>query len=168
MSMMHVPSLEPGARTLPIGLRDPHGNAHGWHRLHGNLAPVTEMPSHIDVINPGVAGLGYYDANGVWQPDESPYPVVFSDPTVPATPPIDWASIIAAGTRGIDNTLAISQGGSVSASGNIYGSPQTASIAAGIPQNQLQIGGSGVSGILSSPMILLLIGAGVLLVMSKR
>ncbi len=79
----------------------------------------------------------------------------------------DWASIIAAATTGIDNTLAITQGGSVTGSG-IYGSQQTANVAASYPANQLNIGGAGVSGILSSP-VLLLLGAGLLFVMvSKR
>ncbi len=172
MSMMHVPSLAPGARTLPIGLRVPEGNAYGWHRLHGNLAPLTEPPTHVPVdfpvgFHPGMAGLGYYDANGDWQPDESPYPVVMDSGagTVPytgSTPPVDWASIIAAGTLGIDKTLAITQGGSVTGSG-IYGSTQTANVAAGFPQNQLNLSGAGISGMLSSPM--LLIGLGLLAVL---
>jgi hypothetical protein len=67
----------------------------------------------------------------------------------------------------ITGILAVTQGGSVTNTG-IYGSTQTANVAAAYPPNQLSVSGSGISGILSSPMILLLLGAGVLLVMSKR
>lgn len=243
MSMMTVPSLAPGARTLPGELRIPHGYAYGWHRLHQNLAPLTEPPVHdprvslsgfgdvtipvdppisvsprtfpnlpsqaaqaaVDAVakinaryggnaaaavavvlahfgpqvapqavaslqafltRQGLSGLGYYDANGVWQPDESPYPVVTDTGTTSASS-TDWASIIAAASQGINQTLAITQGGSVTGSG-IYGSTQTANVAASYPPNQLNIGGAGVSGILSSPMLLLLIGAGILLVVAKK
>lgn len=240
MSMMTVPSLAPGARTLPGELRVPNGNAYGWHRLHQNLAPLTEPPSGVgdtipvdppitlsprnfpnlppqaaqaalDAISKvaahyspqaavavaavlanfgpqvapqavaslqaflarqgvaGLSGIGYYDASGIWQPDESPYPVVMDSggTTSGTSGSIDWASIIAAGTTGLNQTLAITQGGSVTGSG-IYGSQQTANVAASYPPNQLNIGGAGVSGVLSSPMLLLLIGAGVLLVVAKK
>jgi hypothetical protein len=186
MSMISVPSLAPGARTLPAGLRDDYGNHDGWQRLHGNMAPLTEPPAHIpvDIRVPmppiyadeqgnwqheqrGVSGLGYYDAGGTWIPDETPYPVVFSDPA-PYTPPVDWASIIASGTHSLADILAITQGGSVTPQG-VYGSPQTATVAAGTyPAGQLNIGGGGISGILSSPMILLLIGGGILFAMAKK
>ncbi len=57
MPMMTVPSLAPGARTLPGNLRVPEGHAYGWHRLHQNLAPLTEPPIPVD---PRIAlsGLG--------------------------------------------------------------------------------------------------------------
>ena len=73
MSMMMVPSLAPGARTLPIGLRDPRGSANGWHRLHGNMAPMTEHPIPVD---PRIAlsGLGITcDENGVCTLDATDY-----------------------------------------------------------------------------------------------
>lgn len=60
MSMMTVPSLAPGARTLPGELRVPHGEAYGWHRLHQNLAPLTEPPTHLIPVDPRItlSGLG--------------------------------------------------------------------------------------------------------------
>ena len=114
-----------------------------------------------------LAGLGYYDANGVWQPDESPYPVVMSDPATASN--IDWGSVISGVTTDITGLIAVTQGGSVSASGNIYGSPGTATAAAqAVPYGTLNVSGAGVSGILSSPLVLILLGVGVLMVMSKR
>lgn len=236
MSMMNVPSLAPGARSLPGELRVPNGNAYGWHRLHQNLAPLTEPPTlagigddpipvdppiaisprnfpnlppqaaqqAIDSINKvhnhygrnaalavaavlarfspaegshavaslqaflarqGVAGLGvYYDESGIPMTD----PVYSSGGGYDTGSSVDWGSIIGASTTSLEHILAITQGGSVTNTG-VYGSTQTGNIAAGAyPTNALSIGGGGVSGILSSPMILLLIGAGVLLVMSKR
>jgi hypothetical protein len=66
MSMISTPSLAPGARTLPIGLRVPEGNAYGWHRLHGNMAPLTEHP----IYDPRVSLSGITcDENGVCQSD---------------------------------------------------------------------------------------------------
>jgi hypothetical protein len=99
---------------------------------------------------------------------ESPYPVVFSDGTTGTMSAADWANLIASSSNALTRTLAVSQGGSVSASGNIYGSPQTATVAAGFPQNQLSVSGSGIAGALSSPMVLLLVGAVVLMTMSGR
>jgi hypothetical protein len=235
MSMLTVPSLAPGARTLPGELRVPHGNAYGWHRLHQNLAPLTEPPTlaglgdttipvdppitisprnfpnlppqaaqaALDAISKvaahyspqaavavaavlarfgpqvapqavaslqaflarqGVAGLGaWYDESGI--PISDPTPIYSG--TYDTGSSVDWGSIIGGVSHDITGILAVTQGGSVTNTG-IYGSTQTANVAAAYPPNQLSVSGSGISGILSSPMILLLLGAGVLLVMSKR
>ena len=115
-------------------------------------------------------GVGYYDANGVWQPDESPYPVVFdSGPgtvSYPAgsSPPVDWTSFLTNAFKGLDNTLAITQGGSVTNTG-VYGSSGTASIAAsGYPAAGI---GAGIGSIFSSPVILLAI-VGIVVVMASK
>ncbi len=180
MSMMTVPSLAPGARTLPGELRVPGGNAYGWHRLHQNLAPLAEPPT--------LAGLGEFcDDSGICYPDpvssdptiqisqiptETPWPVVFTqDPTGTVQQqqmsPAQLTALINAGSNSLLKILAVTQGGSVTNSG-IYGATQTGNIAAGFPQNQLNIGGAGVSGFLSSPMMLIGVGLVALLVLSKK
>lgn len=76
----------------------------------------------------------------------------------------DWATIIANMLRGIDSTLAITQGGSVTPTG-VYGSAGTASIAAsGYPAAGI---GAGVGSIFNSPVILLGI-VGIVLVMASK
>lgn len=159
MSMMSVPSLPGGTRTLPAEFRAPYSQ--GYNRLRANLVPLTDGPSKL-------SGVGYYDAEGVWQPDESPYDVVMSDPSYGGGSDVNWGQIIGQSSADLAKILAITQGGSYSATGNVYGSPTTASIAAGIPPNQLSISGQGVSGILSSPMLLLGIGAALLFVLAKK
>lgn len=110
-------------------------------------------------------GVGYYDANGDWQPDESPYPVVFD--SGPPSPSTDWAGIFGNLFSGLNETLAITQGGSVTNAG-VYGSPGTANIAAAYPANAFNVTGAGISGLFSSPMILLLVGAVVLVMVAKK
>jgi len=69
------------------------------------VAPQAVASLQAFLAGRGVSGLGYYDASGVWQPDESPYPVVIdSGGTTTSGTTVDWASIIAAATRGIDNS----------------------------------------------------------------
>lgn len=115
-------------------------------------------------------GVGYYDANGDWQPDESPYPVVFDSGagtlSYPAgtSPPIDWAAILGNAFSGINNTLAITQGGSVTPTG-VYGSPGTASIAAsGYPAAGI---GASIGGLFNSPVLLLGI-VGIVFIMASK
>ena len=196
MSMLSVPSLAPGARTLPGELRVPEGNAYGWHRLHQNLAPLTEPPT----IDPRIAlsGLGEFcDDSGICYPDSVPVdygtgggqiidvttglpidPNTYnSNPTVivqnpngttsaQSMTPAQLTALINAGSNSLLKILAVTQGGSVTGSG-IYGATQTGNIAAGFPQNQLNIGGAGVSGFLSSPILLLGIGIVAILALKK-
>jgi len=200
MSMMTVPSLAPGARTLPGELRVPGGNAWGWHRLHQNLAPLTEPPTQIPV-DPRIAlsGLGEFcDDSGICYPDSVPVDygstsgVIYSATTgLPVDPaefgtsptviyqnpngttssqtmtPAQLTALINAGSSSLLKILAVTQGGSVTNSG-IYGATQTGNIAASFPANQLSIGGAGISGALSSPMLLIGVGLVALLVLSKR
>ncbi len=181
MSMMTVPSLAPGARTLPGELRVPGGNAWGWHRLHQNLAPLTEPPT----IDPRIAlsGLGEFcDDSGICYPDVSggsyldpgtiqntidQLPVgpqgVYTGPLVvySATPtggttsqsmtPAQLTALINAGSNDLTRVLAITQGGSVLANGSIIGSQQAAALAAN--QAALNVSTAGLSGLLSSPMV---------------
>lgn len=155
MSMMTVPSLAPGARTLPGELR---GNARGWNRLHSNLAPLTEGP------DPRIALSGVGD----WY-DESGIPM--ATPVYGAPPPgggTDWGSIIGAGTTSLEHILAITQGGSVTNSG-IYGSQQTGNIAAAqVPYGSLNVSTAGISGILSSPIVLAGLALVAFMVISKK
>lgn len=180
MSMMNVPSLAPGARTLPGELRTPNGNAYGWNRLHQNLAPLTEPPTHIPV-DPRIAlsGLGEFcDDSGICYPDggyvdpgtfdvgqiptESPWPVVVTTQTPSggqqstSMTPAQLTALINAGSQSIQRILAITQGGTVLANGSIIGSQGAAQIAASqVPYGSLNVSGAGISGILSSPVVLL-------------
>jgi hypothetical protein len=102
-------------------------------------------------------------------PYQTPYPIVYSDGSTGVGTATDWATMLAASSNALTRTLAISQGGSVSPTGAIYGSPTTATAAAqAVPYGSLNIGAGGISGILSSPMILLLIGGLVLVTMSGK
>lgn len=236
MSMMNVPSLAGGSRTLPAELRTPnipHGNAWGWHRLHANLTPLTEggmsgigdtipvdpairifpnlaSATAHDALNAvvqvqaryspqaaaavaaalariqgqaapaaitslqrflsrsqsGVAGLGYCDDSGTYC-DESPYPVVMGTGTYGTGSTIDWGAIIGGVTQDITGLIAVTQGGSVSSSGNIYGSAGTATVAAGFPQNQLNVSGAGVTGSIGTPLLLIGIGLVAMMVLKK-
>ena len=180
MSMMMVPSLAPGARTLPIGLRDPRGAANGWHRLHGNMAPMTEYP-----VDPRIAlsGLGITcDENGVCTldptdlantggyvdpstiqlsqiPTESPYPVVLTtanpdgSTSTQSMSPAQLAALINSSSASLSKILAITQGGSVLANGSIIGSQQAAQLAAA--QSSLGITSAGVAGLFSNPMVVI-------------
>lgn len=195
MSMMTVPSLAPGARTLPGELRVPNGNAYGWHRLHNNLAPLTEPPTHIPV-DPRIAlsGLGEFcDDSGICYPDttggtyldptavlpqlsqiptESPYPVVISSAdangniTTQSMSPAQLTALINAGSNSLQRILAITQGGSVLANGSIIGSQQAAALAAN--QAALNVSTAGLSGVLSNPIFLIGGLAVVALLMSRR
>lgn len=144
----------------------PRGNAYGWHRRH----PVTAELSGIGDSCPSLEQLdGIYDpsdpcqgggvVSGGYDPSGGGYG---------GGSGVDWASIIASGSQSLANILAITQGGSVTQSG-VYGSQQTGNIAAGAyPANSLNVSGSGVSGFLSSPMVLLMVGAVVLIMVSKK
>lgn len=184
-----VPQRPPNA---PAGAQLQHWPwGYVWaHVIKTSQGPVvtwmSERPDTFLAHHSGMSGLGQgcYDTYGnpivcadgsISQvPTETPYPVIFSDPTTGAPTstagmtPQQIAAMINASSNALTRTLAITQGGSISASGNIYGSPQTASIAAGFPQNQLAIGGAGVTGILSSPLLLMLLAGGLLLMMSGR
>lgn len=171
-----VPSLAPGARTLPIGLRDHHVDRNGWARLRGNMAPLTEHPINIDprialsgvgefcddsgICYPDVTGGTYLDPStfDVGQiPTESPYPVVLTtaDPsgnvTSQSMTPAQLTALINAGSISLQRILAITQGGSVLANGSIIGSQQAAQLAAA--QSGLSITSQGLTGLLSSPMV---------------
>jgi hypothetical protein len=107
MSMVSVPSLEAGARSLPAELRSHHD---GWDRLHKNLTPVTDGghigPNVYHALNPGggLHGLGdtftaadgsVYDSNtGALVYDASasvPDVTIPSLPTADYFPPVDLA-----------------------------------------------------------------------------
>lgn len=172
MSMMYTPTMDAGARTLPINLRDYRAGHSGAYRLHGNMAPVTEHP-----INLGALGVcdgeydefgypcsiptgGYVDPSTInisQIPTESPYPVVVTTQTPnggqssTAMTPAQLTALINAGSSSLQRILAITQGGSVLANGSIIGSQQAAQLAAA--QSGLNISTQGLSGFLSSPMV---------------
>lgn len=178
MSMMNVPSLAPGARTLPIGLRNFRGNHDGFHRLHGNMAPLTERPDprialsgvgefcdDSGICYPDSAGGTYLDPSTIdlsQIPTESPYPVVMTTADAngnissQSMTPAQLTALINAGSSSLQRILAITQGGSVLANGSIIGSQQAAQIAAAqVPYGSLNVSTAGLSGILSSPVVLL-------------
>ena len=173
------PNAPPGARLQ----HTPWGYL--WaHIVKTQNGPVIMWMSERPDVVTGITGLGScidpsaYDYNpadcmaptdtsgGVY---ETPYPVVFSDGSTGTLSATDWANLINSSTNALTRTLAITQGGSVSASGNIYGSPQTATAAAqAVPYGSLQIGAGGASAMLSSPVVLIALGALVFLMVSKK
>lgn len=157
MSMLAVPSVAGGAKSLPAELRtdqhEPRGNAWGHRRLHNNQTLAPSLGYAQTVCDPFGGNCQVYD---------QPMPGLdYGYP--PQSTGIDWGSIIGDSTHSIAEILAITQGGGVTASGNIYGNPAAATVAAGTPASTLNIGSGGVSGNLSS--IGLLIGAGLLAIM---
>lgn len=171
MSMMYTPTMDAGARTLPINLRDSRAAHHGLYRLHGNMAPVTEHPINLSGLgmfcdDTGLCTLdstdtgGYVDLSQISQiPTESPYPVVVSTEgpgglvQSQSMTPAQLTALINAGSASIQRILAITQGGSVLANGSIIGSQGAAQLAAA--QSGLQISTQGLSGVLSNPLVLL-------------
>lgn len=173
MSMMYTPTMEAGARTLPINLRDPRAGSHGLYRLHGNMAPVTEHPINLSGLgmfcdDTGLCTLDSTDTGGYVDPStiqlsqiptESPYPVVVSTEgpgglvQSQSMTPAQLTALINAGSTSLQRILAITQGGSVLANGSIIGSQGAAQLAAA--QSGLQISTQGLSGVLSNPLVLL-------------
>ena len=171
MSMMAVPSMARGARSLPPELR---GMGDPVSRLHGNMSPVV---TGVGALVCDEYGVCYDDGSGT---DTSQVPVdssgiplsspsvVFSPTpaTIPASgQPVNWGAIVNAAGSNLNKTIALTQGGSVLPSGAMYGSPTTASLAAG----SAAFGNAATGGAaLSSPLILLLIGGVVLLMAGKK
>ena len=114
-------------------------------------------------LSRGVSGLGacYYDNSDLLVCDDG-----YGATPVTVAPGTDWATILSQSTGDLARLLAITQGGSISASGNIYGSPGTATVAAGFPQNQISVG-SGVFGNISTPLLLVGVGLVALMVLKK-
>lgn len=112
---------------------------------------------------PNVSGLGacYYDDSDMMVCDDG---YGTNGGYIPGG--VDWGSVINDSTHSLAEILAITQGGSVSATGNVYGSPQTATVAAGFPQNQISVG-PGVFGNISTPLLLLGAGIVALMVLKK-
>lgn len=196
MSMMYTPTLAPGARTLPINLRDHRAGSHGAYRLHGNMAPVTEHP--LNPMAGGMAGLGEFcDDSGICYPDVTggtyldpttiqstidqlpvgpsgvytgPIIVSTADPsgniTSQSMTPAQITALINAGSTSLQRVLAITQGGSVLANGSIIGSQQAAQLAAA--QSGLNISTAGLSGLFSNPVVLLGGLALVVVLMSRK
>lgn len=176
MSMMTVPSLAPGARTLPDGLRN-FGHRNGAQRLYGNMAPLTEAPDprislgdfcdDSGICYPDVAGGDYVDS-ATLQSVIAQLPVgpsaVYTGPIVVSSAdangnitsqsmtPAQLTALINAGSNDLTRVLAITQGGSVLANGSIIGSSQAAALAA--QQSALNISTAGLAGALSNPVVL--------------
>lgn len=183
MSMMTVPSLAPGARTLPDGLRN-FGHRNGAQRLYGNMAPLTEAPDprislgdcvddidtdtgmacgFVDASTLGLCFPGGVDANGntvvSCGSGNSTAPVVITtqnsdgSTSSQSMTPAQLTALINAGSSSLTKILAITQGGSVLANGSIIGSQQAAQLAAA--QSALNISTAGLAGVLSNPLVLI-------------
>lgn len=193
MSMMYTPSLAPGARTLPIGLRDFRGDSDGFYRLQGNMAPLTERPDpRIALSGLGITcdengvctldagdydnGGGYVDPSTVLPqlsqiPTESPYPVIITSAnpdgstSTQSMTAAQLAALINSSSASLSKVLAITQGGSVLANGSIIGSSAAAQLAAA--QSTLGISAAGLTGLFSNPIVLIG-GLAVLVLMMSR
>lgn len=197
MSMMYTPSLAPGARTLPVGLRDFRGNFDGFHRLYGNMAPLTEAPDpRISLsglgdcaIDPSTGLLsdlvtgaactdttGYLDPTTVLPqlsqiPTESPYPVVITTANTDgstSTQSMTPAQLTALINAGSSSLQRIL---AITQGGSVLanGSIIGSSQAAALAaqQSALNISTAGLAGVLSNPVVLIG-GLAVLVLMMSR
>lgn len=162
-----VPSLSPGAGSLPAELRIRRGDidpVSGRERL---LMGQRGMGSVGDISCDADGVCTASDPNVSQIPTESPYPVVFSSdaPTVP----IDYNKLITSGLLSLAQLTAIQQGGSVkTANGTIYGSSAASVVAAGNPGAALNITGGSMSAILTNPLLWAAVGLVAFSVMRGR
>lgn len=94
---------------------------------------IDRKTAQFGITLPAATGMaGWNAATGQYDPDESPYDVVYADPYGGNN--VDWGGIISNSTDAITDIIAISQGGSVVSTPyggtNVYGSPGVAGQAA--------------------------------------
>lgn len=204
-----VPSMAPGARSLPAELLVNESGHYPWNRGQQFAWQRLAAGQHINPGIPRMTGLrGLGDCEGgidtdtgqscatipvfdgssptdtgitptvnPYTPAESPYPVVTGDSPITVTTqnasggvstqtmtPAQYAALIASSASSLTKVLAVTQGGTVLANGTIIGSAQSGAIAAAA-SNPLA---AGTNALLSSPLILLLIGGAVLLAMTSK
>lgn len=170
--MTTVPSMAPGQRSLPAELRVDRSRAGTWDRLRAGLhgigddgddsVDLSTLPdSGVSIDSSSLVPFSTYSPSTTsglpWNTNSNGTitPATTSSPSFTSSGTPNVASLIS----GINQTLAISQGGGVAANGAIYGSAANGAAAS--------LGSSALTAsAVSSIFPLLLIGGGILLVMS--
>ena len=162
MSMVAVRSMAPGERSLPAELRVDRSRAGvmdrlmaGMHGLgDGDSVDLTDLPISSDLIDTSeLVASPDYSTGLPWNTNSNGTVTSSSNPSISTS---STATDISALAKGINQTLAISQGGGVAANGAIYGSAANGAVAS--------LGTSTLTAnTLSSLLPLLLIGGAIML-----